>query len=305
MQRNDELRAAIACGLRNGRTVKEIFKFYRKTIELRTVRSVKRDYDNFVAAGGVPAEFDLSKKVSQGHNEAKDLVMVEELRNIVEADPGTTTKSIAAKMGVSELQVRRRMPKDLRYNSCAMSKAQDKMSDAMKAKRADRAKRLLDRIKKPLEGKQLIFFSDEKFFTQVQKVVRKDDRWLCSDNVLVLGVISNEGDVMPPHVFPQGLKFNTEDYIKARVADPANQNLKSGSYLLNKAVVYLFCIAQMYPEIFYLDFFQNSRAGHSLFISRFALALIWPIFRFAHRSIALRKTSGLLSEKSAKTQNRS
>ena len=36
-----------------------------------------------------------------------------------------------------------------------------------------------------------------------------------------------------------------------------------------------------------------------------ALALIWPIFRFAHRSIALRKTSGSLSEKSAKTQNRS
>jgi len=45
------------------------------------------------------------------------------------------------------------------------------------------------------------------------------------------------------------------------------------------------------------------RAGHSLFISRFALrsllisypwiaialALIWPIFRFAHRSIALKK----------------
>ena len=62
-----------------------------------------------------------------------------------------------------------------------------------------------------------------------------------------------------------------------------------------------------------------NRAGHSLFISRFALrsplisypwiaialALIWPIFRFAHHSIALKKPSGLLSEKSAKTQNRS
>ena len=64
---------------------------------------------------------------------------------------------------------------------------------------------------------------------------------------------------------------------------------------------------------------KNTRAGHSLFISRFALrsplisypwiaiplALIWPIFKFAHRSIALRKTSGSLSEKSAKTQNHS
>ena len=36
-----------------------------------------------------------------------------------------------------------------------------------------------------------------------------------------------------------------------------------------------------------------------------ALSLILPIFRFAHRSIALRKTSGSLLEKSAKTLDRS
>ena len=49
--------------------------------------------------------------------------------------------------------------------------------------------------------------------------------------------------------------------------------------------------------------YEVGRAGHSLFISRFALrsprisypwiaialALIWPIFRFAHRSITLKK----------------
>ena len=59
------------------------------------------------------------------------------------------------------------------------------------------------------------------------------------------------------------------------------------------------------------------RPGHSLFFSRFslrsllifypwitiALLLILLIFRFAHRSIALKKTSGSLLDKSAKTLN--
>jgi hypothetical protein len=34
--------------------------------------------------------------------------------------------------------------------------------------------------------------------------------------VLVLGVISNEGDVMPHHVFVKGLKINIEEYLKVR-----------------------------------------------------------------------------------------
>ena len=77
-------------------------------------------------------------------------------------------------------------------------------------------------------------------------------------------------------------------------------------------------IRYIYSNIVQITYI-NHRAGHSLFISRFALrsplfsfpwiaialALIQPISRFAHRSIALEKTSGSLSEKSAKTQNRS
>ena len=75
---------------------------------------------------------------------------------------------------------------------------------------------------------QLIFFSDKKNFLQDQKVNRKNNRWLCSDiskgpimmasmfpaTVMVLGVISNEGDVMPPHFFAKGLKINDEEYVK-------------------------------------------------------------------------------------------
>ena len=73
----------------------------------------------------------------------------------------------------------------------------------------------------------LWFFSDEKNFDLDQKVNRRNDRWLCSDpkevptamhtkfpsTVMVLDVISNEGHVMPPHFFLQGLRVNAAVYI--------------------------------------------------------------------------------------------
>ncbi len=92
------------------------------------------------------------------------------------------------------------------------------MSEAMKTKPLEKAK------KHPIIPNPLIFFSDEKNFTQDQKVNRRNNRWLCSDptevpifaptkfpaNVMVLGVVSNKGDVMPPHIFPKGLRVNTD-----------------------------------------------------------------------------------------------
>jgi hypothetical protein len=101
------------------------------------------------------------------------------------------------------------------------------MSEATKTRRLEKAKKLLARIKHPAVPNPLIFFSDEKNFTQDQKVNRRNNRWLCSDptevpivmatkfpaNVMVLGVVSNGGDVMPPHIFPKGLRVNTEEYL--------------------------------------------------------------------------------------------
>jgi hypothetical protein len=54
-----------------------------------------------------------------------------------------------------------------------------------------------------------------------------NNRWLCFDptevpkvmstkfpaTVMVLGVVSNEGDVMPPHIFPKGLRVDTDEYL--------------------------------------------------------------------------------------------
>ena len=73
----------------------------------------------------------------------------------------------------------------------------------------------------------LRFFSDEKKFVQVIRVNVQNDRWLCRDpsdvpvvmhskmpaSIMILGVVSAEGDVMPPHIFQQGLRLNADGYM--------------------------------------------------------------------------------------------
>ena len=72
------------------------------------------------------------------------------------------------------------------------------------------------------------FFSDKKNFCQDQAVNNQNNRWLavCSEDVLkvmqtkfpatvmVFGVVSSKGHVMPPHIFQKGLKVNTVEYLK-------------------------------------------------------------------------------------------
>jgi hypothetical protein len=96
---------------------------------------------------------------------------------------------------------------------------------ATKIRWVEKAKKLLVNTKHPSVSNQLIFFSDEKNFTQDQKVNRRNNRRLCSDvpivrstkfpaTVMVLRVISNEGDVMLPYIFPKGLRVKTKEYLQ-------------------------------------------------------------------------------------------
>ena len=48
--------------------------------------------------------------------------------------------------------------------------------------RLEKAKKMLNKIKNlARKDIKLIFFSDEKNFTQDQKINRQNNRWLCSD----------------------------------------------------------------------------------------------------------------------------
>lgn len=64
------------------------------------------------------------------------------------------------------------------------------------------AKGLLSKLKHQEPG-MLFFFSDSKNFDQSQNV---------NQMLMVLEVVSDEVDVMPPHFFPQGFRVNVTDY---------------------------------------------------------------------------------------------
>lgn len=69
--------------------------------------------------------------------------------------------------------------------------------------------------------------SFKNFFCQDQKINNQNNRWLAQcpsevpvvmqtkfpTHVVVFGVISLVGDLMPPHIFPQGLRVNSDVYI--------------------------------------------------------------------------------------------
>ncbi len=80
--------------------------------------------------------------------------------------------------------------------------------------------------KSPCQRAADLLFRRKKNFSKDQKVNRKNNRWLCSDisevpiimstkfpaTVMVLGVVSNEGGMMPHHFFAKGLKINADEY---------------------------------------------------------------------------------------------
>ena len=73
----------------------------------------------------------------------------------------------------------------------------------------------------------LWFFSDEKYFCQDQVHNSQNHRWIATNNrdvprvmktkfpatVMVFGVVSSEGHIMPPHIFEVSLKVNTKVYL--------------------------------------------------------------------------------------------
>ena len=97
------------------------------------------------------------------------------------------------------------------------------MSAQTREQRFIQAKRLLNKVKHPEIQDMLWFYSDEKDFDQDQNINQRNDRWLSGDHadalhvmhtkfpatIMVLGVVSNEGHVMPPNFFRQGLRVNT------------------------------------------------------------------------------------------------
>jgi hypothetical protein len=159
-------------------------------------------------------EFSSYRKVHRRRRDTLDARIVAKLQALVDQDQGRSMRSLARELETSQFGVRKKMMQVIRYKSYALRRGQF-LSQATKERRLEKARLMLNKLKNPAANNQLIFFADENNFSRDQKVNKKNNRWPCTDisevpvvmatkfpaTVMVLGVVSNECDVMPPHIF--------------------------------------------------------------------------------------------------------
>ena len=151
---------------------------------------------------------------------------MEKLQKLVTEDPSKSSTKLAEELGVGNTTIQVCIKEDLRYNFYKRRKGQI-LTEKAQQNRLSKAQKLLNKLKHPVHNETLWFFSDEKNFTQDQKHNSPNNR-CCVKNphevpivgqtkfpaaVMVFGIISSDGDVMPPHFFPKGLRLNSEGYV--------------------------------------------------------------------------------------------
>ncbi|UYV65511.1 hypothetical protein LAZ67_3004553, partial [Cordylochernes scorpioides] len=165
------------------------------------------------------------KKHSRRSDRVRGEEFVKNVKEKIDGNPGKSMRAIAKEMDVGSMKIVRTIHEDLGLKSYALRKGQ-LLTENMKNNRKGKAAALLNNLKHDSFGMRR-FFSDEKNFDVDQKVNPRNDRWICKDpseitvvmhtkfpaSVMVLGVISSEGDVMPPHFFEKGLRMNADTYI--------------------------------------------------------------------------------------------
>lgn len=215
-------RHGILLAIRAGRASREISEFFN--ISIRMVQNVRRELED----SGFDYEATAKRKTHRRRSDAvRTPDFAEEIQKVIDEDPSKSMRAIAREKGVDESVVRQVVHEDIRYFSYKMRKGQF-LSQKMQEKRLKHAKKLLNKLKHPLKPNMLWFFSDEKNFCQDQKINSQNNRWLAVSpkdvprvmqtkfpvTIMVFGVVSSEGDVMPPHFFPEGLRLDTDGYIR-------------------------------------------------------------------------------------------
>ncbi|UYV78735.1 hypothetical protein LAZ67_16002604 [Cordylochernes scorpioides] len=218
--REFENRAAIIVALRAGRSPKEIVDFLK--LPKTTIYRVKKQFDE---ADSNKEGIATRKKHSRRSDRVRGEEFVKNVKEKIDGNPGKSMRAIAKEMDVGSMTIVRTIHEDLGLKSYALRKGQ-LLTENMKNNRKGKAAALLNNLRHDSFG-MLRFFSDEKNFDVDQKVNPRNDRWICKDpseipvvmhtkfpaSVMVLGVISSEGDVMPPHFFEKGLRMNADTYI--------------------------------------------------------------------------------------------
>ena len=151
---------------------------------------------------------------------------IEKVQAIIDKTPQRPIQQIARDLGVSHTTVNACMKEDLKCRSYRRQTSQI-LTEKTKNLRLIKSVRLLNKLKHPKKPNMLWFFSDEKNFWQDQVHNSQNHCWIATNNrdmprvmktklpatVMVFGVVSSEGYIMPPHIFEVSLKVNNKVYL--------------------------------------------------------------------------------------------
>ena len=205
------------------------------------VKQVKCLRTKLEECGDVGEVLERKPKELEDARKVRSQEWIQKLQELIDQDPTRSTRSLAVEMNCCKDTVIDAIKEDLKSRSYRRRTGQF-LSQKLQDRRHLKCSKLLNMLKHPKEPDMIWFFSDEKNFCQDQIHNSQNHRWIAKSpfsvkkgtkkvkklarkdipkvqktkfpaTVMVLGVVSNEGDVMPPYVFPAGLKINTAVYI--------------------------------------------------------------------------------------------
>lgn len=189
---------------------------------------------------------------------------VQRLQALVSEDPTKSYRELATELDVSRTTVMDAIHNDLRCRSYSRA-VRHFLSEQQKDRRVERCEMLLSSLKHSAAAGRIRFFSDEKIFTVDPMHNRRNSRWIAADpsevpsvtktkhpaHVMVLGVISSEGDVMPPHFFTQNVNKEVYLAVLQDVVKPWIETVTNGRphvFQQDSAPAHTACIVQSWME---------------------------------------------------------
>ena len=165
-------------------------------------------------------------KAEDTARKTQTMEFIEKVQAIIDETPQWPIQQIARDLGVSHTTMNACVKEDLKCRSYRHQTSQI-LTEKTKNLRLIKSIRLLNKLKHPKKPNMLWFFSDEKNFCQDQVHNSQNHCWIAMNNrdvprvmktkfpatVMVFGVVSSEGHIMPPHIFEVGLKVNTKVYL--------------------------------------------------------------------------------------------
>jgi AraC-like DNA-binding protein len=176
------------------------------------------------------------------------------VRAAIARNPRKSINQLADARGVSETTMRRLIKEDLGFKSRVVQQ-RPLLTPPVKERRAERAAKLLTRLKNEDKGKVRIF-SDEKIFTADVAVNRRNSRYLTTLPVtevdpnircsyytkaplkqMVLGVMASDGNCCPPIFIAAGEKVNAAIYqelLRQHVVPWLQRTYPGGNYVFQQ-----------------------------------------------------------------------